>query len=546
MAEASRDAHLNQLRPGLWEDFFGVGACPSRRAGLGIWHMASDQVTPEAPSQKQLDEQSKVRREKLDELRELKLDYPHNVTVENTAKDLLTRFETIEDSDKLRAEGTFSLAGRVAFIRKFGKAGFLKLRDRTSTIQVYCARDILPEEEFARWKRLDLGDVVRVEGQLFRTQTGEITLEAKSFAVMAKCLHTPPEKFHGLTDIEEKYRRRYVDLISNDETREMFKKRSLIVQKIREYFLEKDFMEVETPMMHPLVSGAAARPFKTHHNTLDMELFLRIAPELYLKRLVVGGFDRVFEINRNFRNEGMSIRHNPEFTMLEFYMAYATYETLMDMTEEMVRNIAKDLYGNTKIEWMGNQLELGSPWSRISMENAVSTMSGYEGSLSDEKGMRDYLKKRGVELSGRESKGHLLTIMFEEDVESQLIQPTFVTGYPIEVSPLARRAPALSPEGFEVTERFELFVCGQEIANGFNELNDPDDQKARFLAQQEEKDAGNHEANDYDADYITALEYGLPPTAGEGIGIDRLVMMLANAASIRDVILFPQMKKEGH
>ena len=520
--------------------------------------MASDQKTDhkkdqqnsgqslEAPTPEQLDEQSKVRREKLEELRKLKLDYPHNVEVENTSEELLAKFGEEQDSDKLRTKGSFSVAGRVAFIRKFGKAGFLKIRDRKGTLQLYVARDILSTEEFALWKTLDLGDVVRVEGELFRTKTGELTLEAKTFAVMTKCLHTPPEKFHGLTDVEEKYRRRYVDLISNDETREMFKKRSLIVQKVRDYFIGKDFMEVETPMMHPLVSGAAAKPFKTHHNTLDMELFLRIAPELYLKRLVVGGFDRVFEINRNFRNEGMSIRHNPEFTMIEFYMAYATYEVLMDMTEEMVRGIAQELYGTTKIEWMGNTLELGTPWSRISMENAVSTMSAYEGKLSDVEGMKAYLAKRGVQLFGKETKGHLLTLLFEEDVESQLIQPTFVTGYPVEVSPLARRAPELSPEGFDVTERFELFVCGQEIANGFNELNDPDDQKARFLSQQEEKTAGNDEATDYDADYITALEYGLPPTAGEGIGIDRLVMMLTNASSIRDVILFPQMKKEGH
>jgi lysyl-tRNA synthetase class 2 len=303
-------------------------------------------------------------------------------------------------------------------------------------------------------------------------------------------------------------------------------------------------MEVETPMMHSLVGGAAARPFITHHNTLDMQLFLRIAPELYLKRLVVGGFERVFEINRNFRNEGISIRHNPEFTMLEFYMAYATYEDLMNMTEEMVRGISMKLHGTTDIEWMGQKLNLGSPWSRISMENACLTMSGYKGQLQDQASLSSYLRERGAKLTGREAPGQLLTILFEEDVEKQLIQPTFVTGYPVEVSPLARRAAEKSPQGFDVTERFELFVCGQEIANGFNELNDPDDQKARFLKQLEEKEAGNIEATDYDADYILALEYGLPPTAGEGIGIDRLTMMLTNASSIRDVILFPQLKKE--
>lgn len=501
--------------------------------------------TPQAPTKEELNEQSRVRRGKLDAIRENGGAYPHNVEVENTATEILTKYASQEDSEVLRGEGTFSIAGRVAFIRAFGKAGFLKIRDRSGTIQAYCARDILSPEEFALWKGLDLGDLVRVEGVLFRTKTGELTLEAKSFSLLSKCLHSPPEKFHGLTDVEEKYRRRYLDLISNEETRNVFQMRSKIVQKIRDYFLERDFLEVETPMMHPLVSGAAAKPFITHHNTLDMELFLRIAPELYLKRLVVGGFERVFEINRNFRNEGMSIRHNPEFTMLEFYMAYANYNKLMDMTEEMVRGIAQDIHGTTKIEWMGNTLELGTPWTRISMENAVRTMSAYEGALDDAASMSAYLTKREVELTGREGLGQLLEMIFAEDVESQLIQPTFVTGYPVEISPLARRSEVLSPEGLEVTDRFELFVCGQEIANGFNELNDPDDQKSRFLAQQKEKEAGNDEATDYDADYILALEYGLPPTAGEGIGIDRLVMMLTNSASIRDVILFPQMKREG-
>jgi lysyl-tRNA synthetase, class II len=500
--------------------------------------------TPGAPTAADLSEQSRVRREKLEELRGQGKAYPHNVSVTHSTRDVLEKFSAEEDSEKLRAAGTFVLAGRVSFIRAFGKAGFLKLKDRHDSLQVFVAKDGLSEEDFALWKKLDLGDQLRVTGRLFRTKTGELTLEAAQIELLAKCLHAPPEKFHGLADIEEKYRRRYLDLMSNDDTRKVFRQRSQIVQGVREYFLARDFMEVETPMMHSLVGGAAARPFVTHHNTLDMDLFLRIAPELYLKRLVVGGFERVFEINRNFRNEGISIRHNPEFTMLEFYMAYATYEDLMNMSEEMIRELSLKLHGSTDIEWMGHRLNLGSPWIRISMENACATMSGYKGSLRDEPALRSYIQERGAKLTGHETLGHLLTLLFEEDVESQLIQPTFVTGYPVEVSPLARRAPEKSPQGFDVTERFELFVCGQEIANGFNELNDPDDQKSRFLNQLDEKAAGNIEAADYDADYILALEYGLPPTAGEGIGIDRLTMMLTNSSSIRDVILFPQLKKE--
>jgi lysyl-tRNA synthetase class 2 len=501
--------------------------------------MAADTRSPET-----LSEQSQVRRQKLQALREAGLAYPHNVKVSHTAIEVLSEFGEVNDLERLKAGGSFTLAGRISLYRSFGKSGFVKIKDRTESFQVFMAKDHLSEEDFNQWKKLDLGDIIKVTGTLFRTKTGELTLEAQSLQLLCKCLHAPPEKFHGLTDIEEKYRRRYLDLISNDETRRVFKQRSQIVQKVREYFLERDFIEVETPMMHSLVGGAAAKPFVTHHNALDMDLFLRIAPELYLKRLVVGGFERVFEINRNFRNEGISIRHNPEFTMLEFYMAYATYEDLMNMTEEMVQGICQSLHGTLEIEWMGQKLNLKGPWTRISLENAVLTMSGFKGSLGDVNAMRDYLKQRGVKLSGREGKGALLTMIFEEDVEKQLTQPTFVTGYPVEVSPLARRASDPSPAGFDVTERFELFVCGQEIANGFNELNDPDDQRERFLAQLAEKDAGNDEATDYDADYILALEYGLPPTAGEGIGIDRLTMMLTNSASIRDVILFPQLKKE--
>jgi len=492
-----------------------------------------------------IDEQSQVRREKLAKLREKKQAggaYPHNIKVTHTSGEVLEKFSEEQDPNKLLEFGTVSIAGRVAFVRAFGKAGFVKIRDRKGALQTYVAKDKISADDFDQYKDLDLGDIVRVEGTLFRTKTGELSIEAKKFQVLAKCLHTPPEKFHGLTDIEERYRRRYLDLMSSEETRRTFEIRSLIVQGVRDFFLAKDFVEVETPMMHSLVTGAAARPFVTHHNTLDMQLYLRIAPELYLKRLVVGGMERVFEINRNFRNEGMSVRHNPEFTMLEFYMAYATYHDLMDMTEEMVSGLCKKIHSKTQITYQGKELNLASPWTRISMENAVKTMSGYTGSLHDLDSMRAYLKKNDIKLTGREGNGALLEMIFAQDVEKQLIQPTFVTGYPVEISPLARRSDEKSSQGFDVTDRFELFVCGQEIANGFNELNDPDDQRERFEDQLKEKDAGNVEAADYDADYIKALEFGLPPTAGEGIGIDRLTMILTDSPSIRDVILFPQMR----
>ena len=491
-----------------------------------------------------IDEQSQVRREKLVKQRELGRAYPHNVHTSHQVKEILEKYGSWDDSEKLKAEGEFTLAGRVGFLRSFGKAGFVKIKSASETFQFYVAKNLVSTEDFQDFKQLDLGDVVWAKGKLFRTKTGELSLEATEFRVLVKCLHTPPEKFHGLTDVEERYRKRYLDLISNNDSRNVFLKRFQIVQGVRDYFHRKGFLEVETPMMHPLVSGAAAKPFETHHNALDMPLFLRIAPELYLKRLVVGGFDRVFEMNRDFRNEGISVRHNPEFSMLEFYMAYATYHDLMDMTEELVAELAEKVCGSASIDYQGNAIDLGRPWKRISMEESIREMSGYQGELNDEDGIKAYLKSRGTELSGREGLGTLITLLFEEDVEKKLIQPTFVTGYPVEVSPLARRSEETSISGVSLTERFELFVNGQEIANGFNELNDPDDQRERFEKQAAEKSAGNEEACDFDEDYIRALEFGLPPTAGEGIGIDRLVMLLTNSASIRDVILFPQLKKE--
>jgi lysyl-tRNA synthetase class 2 len=490
----------------------------------------------------ELDDQSKVRREKLNKLREQGRAYPHGVKVKDLASEITNKFNNERDDATLGGSGTFELAGRVHFVRSFGKAGFVKIRDRSGSMQLHVAKDRIDATSFEDFKDLDLGDIVKASGVLFRTKTGELSLEAAKFEILVKCLHAPPEKFHGLSDVEERYRRRYLDLMSSDETRKVFETRSKIVSGIREFLTKRDFMEVETPMMHSLVTGANARPFVTHHNTLDMKLFLRIAPELHLKRLVVGGFERVFEINRNFRNEGISVRHNPEFTMLEFYMSYATYEDLMSLTEELVEGLCQSLHQKTKITYQGNELNFARPWKRISMEDAVASLSSFKGKIGDAAAMSSHLKKLGAVLSGREGPGTLLSMIFEEEVDKKLSQPTFVTSYPVEVSPLARRSKERSKNGIDVTDRFELFVDGKEIANGFNELSDPDDQRSRFEAQSREKAAGNLEMSDYDEDFVKALEYGLPPTAGEGIGIDRLTMLLTDSASIRDVILFPQLR----
>jgi lysyl-tRNA synthetase class 2 len=491
-----------------------------------------------------LDEQSRVRREKLEQLRQRGLAYPHFIQSTHSPAEIMAKYSEEKDVEKLKAVGTVSIGGRCVFVRSFGKAGFVKVLSRGATFQFYVAKDQVAAEDFELYQNADLGDQVWAEGYLFRTKTGELSLHATKFKVTAKCLHAPPEKFHGLSDIEERYRKRYVDLFSNEESRKTFQVRSKVTRAIREYFHARDYIEVETPMMHSLVSGATARPFVTHHNTLDRKLFLRIAPELHLKRLVVGGLERVFEINRNFRNEGVSPRHNPEFTMLEFYQAYATFTDLMDLTEDLMSKIATEVTGSAEVEYQGAKISFARPWKRLTMEAAVKEFSAYKGSLSNAAEISAYLKGKGVELTGREGLGALFNKIFEEEVDRKLIQPTFITGYPVEVSPLARRSEKKSDAGIDVTDRFELFINGIEIANGFNELNDPDDQKSRFQDQLKEKEAGNVEATDYDADYIRALEYGMPPTAGEGVGIDRFVMLLTNAPSIRDVILFPQMRDE--
>jgi lysyl-tRNA synthetase class 2 len=438
----------------------------------------------------------------------------------------------------------YRIAGRVMALRSFGKAAFVRLRDRSGEIQVHLKQDALgPAYEL--FKLVDLGDYLGVTGKIFRSKTGELTLAASELIPLTKSLRTLPEKWHGLTDLETRYRQRYLDLIANPKAKETFRRRTELIRFIRSYLDQRDFIEVETPMMHSLVTGAAARPFTTHHNALDLDLYLRIAPELHLKRLVVGGLERVYEINRNFRNEGISTKHNPEFTMLEFYQAYATYEDLMSLTEEMLSEAAQQVLGSRQFEYQGQRLDFSPGWPRVSMLEAVraSLPEFSEAEMRDVGRLRgELLRIPNLELGRTEvdqmSRGELIGALFEHRVEHSLLQPTFITHFPIEVSPLARRM----DDQPEIAQRFELFVAGREIANGFTELNDPLDQKERFLAQVEAKRRGRQETMDYDEDYIRALEHGMPPTAGEGIGIDRLAMLFADAPSIRDVILFPLLK----
>lgn len=434
-----------------------------------------------------------------------------------------------------------TIAGRVIFLRDFGKAGFARVQDRKGSIQAYIAKDALGDEAYALYKDFtDLGDIILCKGYLFRTKTNELSVHAEQVTILTKSLRPLPEKFHGLTDIEQRYRHRSLDLITNEKSRQVFLQRSKIVKFIREFFDDHDFLEVETPMMHPVAGGAAARPFKTHHNALDMELFLRIAPELYLKRLVVGGMDRVYEINRNFRNEGVSIKHNPEFTMLEFYWAYATYENLMDVTQRLFQEIALKLFQSTKLNYQGTEIELGGNWRRLAVEDAVVEYSSFKNRAKtrDREALLSYLKAAHIKHDSKMPTGALLMCIFDEEVEKHLIQPTFVTQYPTDVSFLSRR----NDHDPAVVDRFELYIYGREMANAFSELNDPLDQRHRFELQAGFKAAGDEEACDIDEDFLRALEHGLPPTAGEGIGIDRLVMLFTDSASIRDVILFPHMR----
>jgi lysyl-tRNA synthetase class 2 len=424
-------------------------------------------------------------------------------------------------------------------VNRFGKAAFVRFRDRTGQMQAYVRRDKVGEQVYALFKQLDIGDIIGLTGSIFKTKTGEWTLMADALVLLSKSIRPLPEKYHGLKDPEKRYRQRYVDLIMNADVREVFLRRSRIVQAVREFFLQRDFIEVETPMMQPIPGGAEAAPFKTHHKALGMNLYLRIAPELYLKRLVVGGFDRVFEINRNFRNEGVSTQHNPEFTMLEFYQAYATYEDLMVLTEELMGEVARQICGTTTITYQGRTVGFGGPWPRLTLFDALTTIGGVDARiLDDRERLLAFAERHQVPVTKTGRIGKVITKIFEALVEPKLIQPTFIVGYPVEVSPLSRR----SEHHPELTDRFELFIAGREIANGFSELNDPADQRERFRQQAANREAGDEEAHLMDEDYLEALEYGMPPTAGEGIGIDRLVMLLTDAPSIREVILFPHMK----
>jgi lysyl-tRNA synthetase class 2 len=498
---------------------------------------------PEQPPQ---DENQIIaeRRAKLAELRKRGAAFPNDFRREHLAAELHQAWggKSNEEIEPKAVKAT--LAGRMMLKRVMGKASFAAVQDMSGRIQLYVTRDAIGEAAYEAFKHYDLGDILGARGTLFKTKTGELSLKVTELRLLVKALRPLPEKFHGLADQEQKYRQRYVDLIMSGETRGVFQTRSRIVQAIREFMMDKGFLEVETPMMQPIPGGANARAFKTHHNALGMDLFLRVAPELYLKRLVVGGFEKVFEINRNFRNEGISTRHNPEFTMLEFYEAYRDYRYLMDFTEEMLRAVAQNVLGTLQLSYGEHTIDLARPFERLTIVQAIRKVHPEisAADLGNRDGVVTVLKKRGIDFShhARAGSGALQLHLFEETTEAQLIQPTFIVDYPAEVSPLARRSDA-DPE---LTDRFELYITGREIANGFSELNDPEDQAKRFEEQAKAKAAGDEESMYYDADYIRALEYGLPPAAGEGVGIDRLVMLLTNSPSIRDVLLFPHLRQE--
>lgn len=469
----------------------------------------------------------------LDTLRQLNLDYPLCETPSHT----LGQMKSFNEGEQQE----FKLCGRVSFLRSFGKGMFLKIHDSSGSFQLFLSKQEVGEDNFKVASLVQAGDIVFGRGQLFKTQRGEVTLNLKEIKILTKCLHSLPEKFHGLQDQEMRFRQRYLDLFSNEEVQQVFINRSKIVQSLRNYLLQDNFLEVETPILQSLATGANAKPFTTHHNSLDMELFLRIAPELYLKRLVVGGFNKVFELNRNFRNEGLSTKHNPEFTMLEFYEAYGSYQSLMTKLTEMIQSSSKSITGNLVIQFNNQSIDLNQ-FHTLTMEESIVKYSKYQGSLSDEKSLKEYASNFG-EVTDL-TLGEVINFIFGHEVEPLLIQPHFITEYPLEVSPLARRSASTSQSGMICTERFELFIGGMEIANGFNELNDPEDQLSRFENQVKSKAHGADESHPVDLDYITALEYGLPPTAGAGLGVDRLVMLLLNQSSIKDVILFPHMRPQ--
>ena len=504
-------------------------------------------VKKEKSEMNKTQEKTDFRRQRIDKIEKLRQlgvnPFANNFVPAETAAEVISRFGSLENEDLENYPSQVRVAGRLMSLRFFGKAAFAHLKDRSGQIQIYVRKDKVSEEQFEIFKICDVGDFIGVEGQVFRTRTNELTILAERVCLLTKSLRPLPEKWHGLKDVETRYRQRYVDLLVNGEVADTFKKRVKIIDGIRNFFKQRDFMEVETPMMQPIAGGATARPFVTYHNALNMDLFLRIAPELYLKRLVVGGFERVFEINRNFRNEGISIQHNPEFTMLEFYQAYATYLDLMQLTEDLFSSLAEQVCGRSNVTYQGQEIDLTPPWDHLSVVESIEKYGSVPVErLQTRDSLLQLLKEWDIEVEEKDSSyGKLLMKIFDETVESKLIQPTFITDYPVEISPLSRR----NENNPAVTDRFELFIAGREMANAFSELNDPLDQRERFMQQVKEKEAGDEEAHQYDEDYIRALEYGLPPTAGEGIGIDRLVMLLTDSPSIRDVILFPLLKPEN-
>lgn len=520
----------------------GGSVPPERSFFVFLYFSCLNQAGSGREESKKMNETSDLirqRREKAKALAQQNIElYPNDFRVSHTVGDIQGYID--KGQGEVKGEDTFAMAGRIMAIRSFGRAAFIHFMDYTGKLQAYIKQDEVGKEAFGLFKLFDIGDFIGLKGSLFQTKTGEWTLLAKQLSLLCKAMRPLPEKFHGLRDPEKRYRHRYLDLLMNPHVRDVFVKRARIIRAFRDFLNKKGFLEVETPMMQPIPGGAEATPFKTHHDALGMELFLRIAPELYLKRLVIGGFDRVFEINRSFRNEGISTQHNPEFTMLEFYQAYATHEDLMLLTEEMFRFVANEVLGKMRFLYQGHVIDLTNPWRRITLHDALTQLGGLDPSvLNDRERLLAFAESEGIDIRKAKKLGRIWTKIFDVLVEPKLMEPTFVVGYPVEISPLARRSG--SDQG--MTERFELFVGGREIANGFSELNDPVDQKGRFLDQVAEREAGDQQAHYMDEDYVLALEYGMPATAGEGVGIDRFVMLLTDSASIREVILFPQLRK---
>lgn len=489
------------------------------------------ELTPEQELE-HLNEQLRFRREKMEALRAKGIDpFGHAFQTTHFSQEIIEHFEELENAPVV-------VAGRVMNMRGHGKVSFLDLYDFQGKIQIYAKIDVVGEENFDLLKQIDIGDIIGVKGVVFRTQRGEISVKAEELVFLSKSLHPLPEKFHGLKDVEMRYRQRYVDLIVNPEVKQTFINRSKIIAAVREFLNNRGFLEVETPTMHAIAGGAAARPFVTHHNALDIDLYLRIALELHLKRLIVGGMDKVYEIGRVYRNEGIDMKHNPEFTLLELYEAYSDFEGMMELTEHLVEYVCKKIHGTTQIVYQGKEIDLKAPWKRLTMIEAVKEYSGVDFATLDDAAAMAAAKERGLEVEDYFTKGQILNVFFDAYVEENLIQPTFIYDYPIEISPLAKRR----PDNPDMTYRFEAFVNASELANAFSELNDPIDQKGRFLDQMKQREQGDDEAHMMDEDYVHALEYGMPPTGGMGMGMDRLVMLLTDSASIRDVLLFPTMK----